>query len=164
MSILRDIKNEREDIEYLCNIIEEPVLQKRIRGSMDWYAEKAVKNKIRFYFLSFLTIVMPLLTELLNAWDGITEADAKNLISVSAMLTTLAASVLCLLKCQEKWILYRTTVERMKKALSLYCAEMIGKDELLRLVQELEDYMDNERTKWYEMKKQEKDNAGGNIV
>lgn len=150
---------EKDDIKILCGIITDEVLQKRLRGSMEWYMKNAVKNKRRFYILSFMTIVMPLLTTLFNAWMGISEAYAKNIVSLCSMLAALAASALCLLKCQEKWILYRTTVEKMKKMLSMYRAVQLGEDELIKLMRALEDCMDNERVKWQDLRENPRDNT-----
>lgn len=156
------MKKEMEDILNLCQIIEDEVLRKRMRGSMEWYMNNAVKNRGRFYVLSFMTIVMPLLTTLVNSWEGLAEANAKNMVSLCSMLAALAASALCLLKCQEKWILYRSTVEKMKRLLSLYRAGQIGNAELTSLVQELENCMDEEHTKWREMREMQKDNKNSN--
>lgn len=153
------MKKEIAEIANLCSIIEDQILQKRIQGSMEWYMNKAVVNRTRFYVFSFMTIIMPLLTTMINAWEGIPETGVKNIVSLSSMLTALAASSLCLLKCQEKWVLYRSTVEKMKKLLSLYRTGEIGKDKFSELMRELEDCMDEERKKWREMREMQKDNA-----
>lgn len=153
---------EKNDIRNLCEIITDQVLQKRVGGSMEWYMRNAIKNRRRFYVLSFMTIVMPLLTTMFNAWIGIPEGYVKNLVSLFSMLAALAASALCLLKCQEKWILYRTTVENMKKLLSLYRAGQVGEDDLKKLMWELEECMDNERLEWLNIGKIQKDVKNSN--
>ena len=150
---------EKDDIKNLCGIITDEVIRKRLRGSMEWYMKNAIKNKRRFYILSFMTIVMPLLTTLFSAWVGISEAYAKNIVSLCSMLAALAASALCLLKCQEKWILYRTTVEKMKKILSMHRAVQLGEGEIIKLMRDLEDCMDNERVKWHDLRENPKDNT-----
>lgn len=43
---------EKDDIKNICGIITDEVLQKRLRGSMEWYMKNAIKNKRRFYILS----------------------------------------------------------------------------------------------------------------
>ena len=148
--------NERIDIENLCEVIDNEPSRKRIEGSMKWYMVNAVKNRRRFYILSFMTIILPLLNTLVNAWVGIPDGYAKNIVSLCSMLAALSASTLCLFKCQEKWILYRTTVERMKRLLSKYRAGRLGEDknkDEAALIQQLEDCMDEEFTKWCEIRK-----------
>lgn len=141
-------KIEKDNIEKLCCVIKDPILQKRIQVCMEWYQKKAINNKRIFYILSIMTITLPLLVTMVNSLEGMTNACAKNMASIFSMLATLAASFLCLFKCQEKWILYRTTLERMKKKLSLYQAGIIGDNAVKELFIELEDCMDVEHVKW----------------
>lgn len=121
--------------------------------------EKCNKKQKEILYSEFMTIVMPLLTTLFSAWVGISQSYAKNIVSLCSMLAALAASALCLLKCQEKWILYRTTVEKMKKILSMHRAVQLGEDELIKLMRDLEDCMDNERVKWHDLRENPKDNT-----
>lgn len=157
------MENEREDIEVLCCVIDDEVLRKRIESSMKWYMKNAVKNRKRFYLLSFLTIIMPLLATLFNGWVGLPNSYIKNLVSFCSMLATLSASALGLMKCQEKWILYRNTVEKMKKLVSLYHVEEIEKGELIILIQKLEDCMDEEHLKWREMRSMQRSSGDNKL-
>lgn len=156
------MENERKDIEVLCSAIDDEILRKRMKSSMEWYTENAVKNRRRFYFLSLLTIIMPLLATLINGWVGVPNSYIKNLVSLCSMLAAVAASSLSLLKCQEKWILYRSTVERMKSLLALYRAGEIGKKELSTLIQKLEDCMDEEHLEWREMRSMQRSGSTNN--
>lgn len=153
------MENEREDIEVLCGSIDDEILRQRMKSSMEWYTKNAVKNRRRFYFLSFLTIIMPLLATLINGWVGVPNSYIKNLVSLCSMLAAVAASSLSLLKCQEKWILYRSTVEGMKRLLSLYRAGEIGKGEFVTLIQKLEDCMNEEHLKWREMRSMQRSSS-----
>lgn len=145
---------ERDGIEKLCSAIEDAILRNRIQGCMEWYLKKAVYYRRIFYILSIMTIAMPLLTTMTNSLEGISDAVAKNMVSGFSMMAALAASALCLFKCQEKWTLYRTTLERMKKILSLYCAGKFGDDGVNYLISELEECMDAEHSKWEGLQQQ----------
>ena len=52
------------------------------------------------------------------------------------------------MKCGEKWTLYRSTIEMMKRELTLYWVNAADEKALENLVYKLEKIMDKEHNKW----------------
>lgn len=144
-------EREKQNMCCLYECIENNELKQRVKVSLEWYIEKAAKYRRYFYTLSFISILMPLLITVLNnvCVDSFERCYIQNAITICSVFTTLATSILALFKFQEKWILYRSTAEEIKKELSLFSAKKCGDINELNLISKIEECMSKERAEWF---------------
>lgn len=144
------MKREASSIETLCKGIQNEVLRNRIKVCLAWYIERAVRYKNYFCFFSVITIVLPSFITIINTVLMPEEqaALAINAITVCSVISSFSAAILTLFKFQEKWILYRSTAEEIKKELSLYQAGRQKDKDIEKLIIKLEQCMSKERSKW----------------
>lgn len=139
---------EMQDFEILYKNIENEVIRERIRTTGQWYIEHAIRYKYYFYTLSIVGIVLPLLISSVNVLG----CDYKNLIrivtTIASAIVSLSTGILTFMKCGEKWTLYRSTIEMMKRELTLYWVNATDEKALENLIYKLEKIMDKEHNKW----------------
>lgn len=139
---------EMQDFEILYKNIENEVIRERIRTTGQWYIENAIRYKYYFYTLSIVGIVLPLIISSVNVLG----CDYKNLIrivtTIASAIVSLSTGILTFMKCGEKWTLYRSTIEMMKRELTLYWVNAADEKALENLVYKLEKIMDKEHNKW----------------
>lgn len=152
-------EKEKENTRILYCDIPDENLKGRIQASLDWYIEKATKYKFYFYLFSIITIALPLVVTILNnlCTKESISCCVQNAITVCSVLTTLVASMLTFLKLQEKWLLYRSTAEEIKRELSLYLAQKSENEELRKLMLRVEEHMSGERKEWFILSKDKTD-------
>lgn len=141
-----DIKNEKNDFSKLCEKINDETLKSRVISAGNWYIEKAFVYKIEFYVFSILGIVMPLLSVVASSIS--TNDGARIVTIICSAFASLSASMLALLKCRDKWTLYRMAIECMKRKLSLHWAKKLNDSDLADLIAELEKCIENEQKEW----------------
>lgn len=139
---------EMQDFEILYKNIENEVIRERIRTTGQWYIEHAIRYKHYFYILSIVGIVLPLFISSIN----VIGCDYKNIIriitTIASAIVSLSTGILTFMKCGEKWTLYRSTIEMMKRELTLYWVNATDEKALENLVYKLEEIMDKEHNKW----------------
>lgn len=145
-------KKEKATMKDLYEDIQNPRLKKRIQSCAEWYIEYAALYKGIFYTLSITGIVLPVLVTIINATDtsGKTTAVTLVLSSIIAMCT----SLLTFSKCREKWGLYRSSVEMIKRELMLYWGRKETDQDLKDLIVTLEKCMENEHMQWLKILKE----------
>lgn len=141
-------KKEKEDIEILYENIPNETERLRIQSCVEWYIEHAILYKWIFYSLSIIGIVLPLVVTAINAVGN--EEKTRFVTIICSVLISLCASLLTLTKCHEKWTLYRSTLESMKRVLMHYWCEKEENREIRDLILELEECMEAEHLKWAE--------------
>lgn len=144
-------KKEKESVRILYSDLGDDKLQSRVESCLNWYIEAASKYKFGFYLFSLISIIMPLFVTVLNNFCTGTETAScfiRNAITVCSVLATLVASILTFFKLQEKWLLYRTTAEEIKRELSLYLAGKTGDKDIENLMFTIEEHMSQERKEW----------------
>lgn len=150
-------QKELEDLQTLYQGIPDETLKARIQSSGEWYIRGAFRYKRLFYTLSFAGIVIPVLV---TAANGILTAETqanlvKNLTIICSALTALSTALLSFSKCREKWTLYRTSIEKIKKELVLYWAGKQEEAELKNLINRLEKVMEEEKAEWVKIEKKD---------
>lgn len=158
------VNNEKSNVSTLYNDIGNEKLKERIRTCLEWYIEKAAFYKRWFCILSVISIIMPLLiTVLNNVCVEIDECLIRNSITICSVIASLSTAFLAFFKFQEKWILYRTTAEEIKKELVLYSANQ-SDEELKKLVIKIEGCMDKERSEWFLLAKNLDEKRDENLI
>lgn len=148
----RKEKEEKEDFEKLYQNIPNEVLKARIKSSGNWYIERAIRFKRLFEILGLISIILPLIISILNNFEKTNLA-----VSICALLTALVTSLLTFTKCREKWTLYRTTIEQIKRELTLYWVDELNDEKLKELAIKIEDIMAQEHKVWIQDLKERKD-------
>jgi len=145
------IKNEIEKNTYLFDKIEDDYIKKRLRVCFEWYVEKAIKNKYYFYVLSSITIIAPIVSEVLLLCP-IDTCCVKLIAGIFIGFSTAATAFLSLLGAQDKWRIYRDQAEMIKSSLSL-CGGVVNEERL----QEFEKDMGQTHGLWKKISKNEDD-------
>lgn len=146
-------KREKEEFKRLYEGIPDKVLRTRVQSIGDWYIESAFKYKRIFYSCSVLAIMIPVLVTTANgifiseAQEGV----VKVFTILGSAVTALSTAFLSFSKCREKWTLYRSTFERIKRELSIYWAKENADQRLESLIVKIEDYMKEEHEEWWEI-------------
>lgn len=143
-------KEEKRDFEKLYHNIPNEELKSRIGATGNWYIERATRCKRWFYFLEIVSIILPLLTTFLNGCQNNNIA-----VTVCALLTALVTSVLSFTKCREKWTLYRTTIEQIKRELTLFWVDKPNDEKMKELSERLEGIMAQEHKVWIRYAKEQ---------
>lgn len=146
-------KSECADFEELYKRFEDETVKARIKSTGEWYIKKALRYKNMYYWFSFINITLPLATTIIST-GVFGEQHIKWITALLSAGATLAASSLALLKCRDKWTLYRHTVEQIKKKLSLYWACDESERSVCKLMVSLENCMEEEHNEWYKQTKE----------
>lgn len=145
-----NLKNEKEIWGKLCAEIPDETLKVRIQSAGEWYANSTYLYKWIFYICSFVGIVVPIMVTAVNGlFSSEQTIEAVKVITIiGSAFTALSAAFLSFSKCHDKWTLYRNTFEKMKRELSLYWAEKTDNRDLKKLVNRLEQLMEEEHIEW----------------
>lgn len=141
-------EREKQDLKKLYEKIPDEILRARIQSAGEWYINSSFLYKWLFYAFGFAGIAIPILVTAVN---GIYSADTvfvKNFTIICSAITALSTAFLSFSKCREKWTLYRSTIEKIKRELSLYWSENMNDQKLQELVSKLEAYMQEENAQW----------------
>jgi len=149
-------KAEKTDFAELYKAIPNEVLKARIRSAGNWYIERAIICKTWFYILEFISIVLPLLISVLNSCGKNNMA-----VTICALSTALVTSLLTFSKCREKWTLYRTTIEQIKRELTLYWVDEPDDEKLKDLAIRIEGIMEQEHKVWIRYSKERREQKEG---
>lgn len=144
----------RKEILNICYIYEEikdESIRMRIKNCLEWYIKSACFYRFVHYLFSLVSIILPIFVAVLNSLSD----QSSWVVTLLSGIVSMCASILTLTKAQERWFLYRTTCENMKREVSLfygkaspYSEESQEKD----LLKALEALMKVENTQWQKQK------------
>lgn len=154
---------EMKDFEILYRDIENKSIRGRIKSTGEWYIEKATHYKRIFYVLSMMAIVLPLVISAINVLGEDYGACIRVITTIGSTMVAMATGILTFTKCREKWTLYRSSIEKMKKELSLYSVGEKDDEALHKMVCRLEEMMEDERNKWREIQQENEQNGNTKI-
>lgn len=142
------ICNEWEQVKNLLKIKDKKeVCDMWTEYCLQWYSEKAIKNKRRFYFFSIVSIVCPLLNTVETVWF-----DCAKIAVILSSLTALSSALLALFNARDKWNNYRSAAEFIKNEYMLYQAYAApygneeNRDEIY--LKTIGDFMQKTHKKW----------------
>jgi hypothetical protein len=107
--------------EHKANISD--YLKFRFKPQVDWYEKHALSNMQKFYFCQVLIIVVGASIPIINVFGigGLTNDNGIRIwSSVLGGTITILTGFLQLTKAHENWILYRSTVESLKREYNLF--------------------------------------------
>lgn len=142
----RKIRKELSNYEFLFENIENGLEKTSILVEFEWFVRKAIKCKYRYYILSFITFVCPVISEVLICMPS--EAYVIKVITgIILGGSSVAAALLVLLDVKNKWNIYRNEAENIKWILRKYNSEKdIHKKE--DLMKELADSYSKTHEEW----------------
>lgn len=150
MFFFNNAKEEKADFELLYNQLPNDKIKNRIKSTGEWYIKKALFYKRLFHAFSIISIVAPALATALTGMNDGSDAMKVSII-ICTSITSVVTSFLAFSKCRDKWTLYRTTIEFIKRELSLYWGGNCGDEMLKDLVTRLEDIIASEQKDWIEL-------------
>lgn len=131
----------------------ENYLLERYQIEIQYYENRAARNKALYYGLSAITIIISSMTSIILYLVNVYSMDYLKIIAflLSASVSILMA-ILSLYNFHEKWINYRTTSESLKKEIHYYDAKLGDYAESENpesiFVERVEEMISTEHTKW----------------
>lgn len=131
----------------------ENYLLERYQIEIQYYENRAARNKALYYGLSAITIIISSMTSIILYLVNVYSMDYLKIIAflLSASVSILMA-ILSLYNFHEKWINYRTTSESLKKEIHYYDAKLGDYAESENpesiFVERVEERISTEHTKW----------------
>lgn len=136
-----------------------PYVTQRLDNQIEWYEKKSAYNKLRFRICQIIIIVASAIIPLINLGFPLTNpSNAYQALGITAILGGVITIVTALSQMDtyfETWVLYRTTVEALKKERFLYInnaadyftlSSQEAKDKLL--VERIEEMLSSENSKF----------------
>lgn len=126
----------------------------RIKRAKERYGNKAKDYKCCYHVLSLFSAICTAIIPVAAYLDS-----SKSLIVILGILNAIFISCLSIFKCNEKWVLYRTTVGNVKHQNYLYLAkaedyaEVNEEARLAILVSRVESILNEKNSSWAEFVK-----------
>ena len=128
----------------------EDYIEQRLNDQINWYGQKSSSNQSWFKRLRFAEVVAAAVIPFLSGFAG--EAlSIKIAIGSLGVVVAIIASLLALLRLQERWINYRATAEALKTEKFLFLTQTLPYDKenaFHLLVQRVEALLSKENTEW----------------
>jgi hypothetical protein len=126
----------------------------RLQEQIDWHSKKARQNKRRYRISQIIIIFVAAIIPVINVL-GFADQQTRIVSSVLGATVVIVTGLTQLEKYQENWIMYRTTIELLKKEKYFYeneVGEYSGLDESERkksLVERVESIVSSETSKYF---------------
>jgi hypothetical protein len=101
-------------------------LQVRFKPQVEWYEKNALSNMQRFYFCQIIIVIVGAAIPILNLFGPIgftSDIVIRIWSSVLGSTIIILTGFLQLTKAHESWILYRSTVESLKREYHLFALD-----------------------------------------
>jgi hypothetical protein len=130
----------------------ENYLSERIDPQIKWYDKKSSSYKFYFFLGNIMILVISSLIPFLTSFES---SDYKYIIGFMGVLITITTGILNLSGFYQKWLLYRTTSEKLKseKFMLNLLMDKLDDQEKLEYVQRFESIINDENTNWLEQSK-----------
>ncbi len=121
----------------------------RLDPQIDWYDKKSIRYKNYFFTGNILIIIISALIPFLTSFDF---DGNKHLVGFMGVLITIFSGALSIFGFYEKWLLYRSTSEKLKseKHILDLISEKLSDDEKVEYVKKLEQIIITENKNWLE--------------
>ena len=132
-------------------------IKNRIDPQIMWYDKKSTTYKNFFFSGNLLIIVLSALIPFLTSFES---DNYKYIIGFMGVLITILTGILNMFGFYQKWLLYRSTSEKLKseKYMLDLISDKLDEQEKIDYVQKLEQIIKNENKTWLE------DNTATNTV
>lgn len=137
-------------------------IKERLDDQISWYEKKSAYNKLRFRITQVIIIIASAIIPIINL--SVPTGSEQNALLTTAILgsiVTIVAAFSQMEKYFETWILYRTTVETLKREKFLYANDAgdysnLGDTEKNKLlVQRVEVVLSSENSKFFALQQQQ---------
>ena len=133
--------------------------EERLQKQIDWHSQKARHNKYRFRLYQIITLIASAIIPIVNVANvnvaNVGDFYIRVISSIIGSIVVVAPGITQLEKYQENWILYRTSLELLKKEKYFFennIGEYSDPDENERkkiLVQRVESIVSAETSKYF---------------
>lgn len=133
----KEIEREIKENDFLFKKIDDEFIREREYVNFKWFVGKAIKNKYYYYILTSITIIYPVISEIM-IFVPTTEVKVKLITGAILGTSTIAAAMLSMLDVRRKWGIYRNQAENIKNMLTQYGIETnkTKKDEIVKQLEE----------------------------
>lgn len=145
MRIKDKIEKEMKDSEILLDKLSDPKIKTRTEKNLQWFVEKAVKNKIYYYTLSIISFLGPITINIAMVFST-ERVEIRLLFAIASGVDAFASYLLQLFDVRKKWGIYRNQAEMIKSGLSLY--GLSGHDNPKEFVEKMEADIAQTNGKW----------------
>lgn len=114
--------NELQHLQYICEQIKDKDFAERVLYHQKWYIYKANRSKFYYYSISFMNILIPLITSLLHALD-LNNQIIRLLLIVLPLVVSFLGSMLILFRFFDIWTTSRKTATQINIFLDKYLDE-----------------------------------------
>ena len=137
-------------------------IKERLDDQISWYEKKSAYNKIRFRITQIIIIIAGAIIPIINL--SVPKGSEENALLTTAILgsiVTIVAAFSQMEKYFETWILYRTTVEALKREKFLYAndaanySNLKDEDKNRLLVERVEVLLSSENSKFFALQQQQ---------
>lgn len=150
MFIFSSKYNELQHLQYICEQIKDKDFAERVLYHQKWYIYKANRSKFYYYIISFLNILIPLITSLLHALD-INSKNIQSLLIVLPLVVSFLGSMLILFRFFDLWTTSRKTATQINIFLDKYLDEQknpLFESHKKKLHNEFEAIINKESKQW----------------
>ena len=139
-------------------------IKERLDDQILWYEKKSAYNKLRFRITQVIIIIASAIIPIINLVVAPQQQNPQNALFITAILGTIVTIVTAFSQMEkyfETWILYRTTVETLKREKFLYMNDAadylnLGDTEKNRLlVERVEVLLSSENSKFFALQQQQ---------
>lgn len=124
MRINNTFEKEIKENLYLIESIKNPLIKARSESNLKWFIRKAVKNKYYYYLCTIITILCPIISEIILLLPIQNNTYPRVISGIVLGISSLVAALLPLFDFRKKWGIYRNQAEELKTIL----VEMSGND------------------------------------
>jgi hypothetical protein len=137
-------------------------IKERLDDQILWYEKKSASNKLRFRITQVIIIIASAIIPIINL--SAPQQSAESALFTTAILGTIVTIVAAFSQMEkyfETWILYRTTVENLKRERFLYMNDAadysnVGDTEKDRLlIERVEALLSSENSKFFALQQQQ---------
>ena len=131
----------------------EEYLNNRYQKEIKYYDDQASRNKLFYYGLSFLSVLLSSITSLfLYLVDVYSNTPFRIYAFITSTIVSLTIASVSLFNFHEKWMNYRTTCESLKKEVHYYNAKLgdysVFADPEALFIERVEEQLSKENTRW----------------
>ena len=129
-------------------------INNRLESQIDWYSQKSAYNKSRFQLFQIITLIASAIIPIVNIIDVI-DFPVRIISSVLSGIIIIVVGMSQIGRYHETWILYRTTLELLKREKYFYendAGEYSNADEFEKnklLVERTESILSSELSKYF---------------
>ncbi|WP_343101176.1 DUF4231 domain-containing protein [Romboutsia sp. MSSM.1001216sp_RTP31141st1_G3_RTP31141_220114] len=140
------LKDEIESIDIFTRSIQDEIIKSRVQQVLEWNIKKSTNNKIAFYILNILVLVLNASIPIVNQLNG-----HPAIVTAISSIGTVITGIIALINFKDVWYRYRSTTESIKREcimLSCRYGEYENEDRENKFIINFEKILLDERDLW----------------